>query len=122
MWLMYPAIVTVSIPRSRSQVSRPVPVKLPGRLFSTQWSRGPRRHLRVQLPARGPAPEEGHLRPGERVLDDHDRHPGARRGVHHPQDVVEVAVRVGHRQEAREVLVLHVDHQQGSLHRSSPRR
>ena len=80
----------------------------------------PRGHLRVQLPAGGPPLEEGHLRLREGVLDDHDRHAGLGRGVHHPQDVVEVGVRVGDRQlAAREVFVLDVDDQQGSLHDDS---
>jgi hypothetical protein len=40
MWVMYPATVTVLSPRSRNHSSRSVPVKLPGRFFSIQWSRG----------------------------------------------------------------------------------
>jgi hypothetical protein len=40
MWVMYPEIATVSMPCLRSQGSNSVPVKLPGRFFSSHRLRG----------------------------------------------------------------------------------
>jgi hypothetical protein len=55
----------------------PVPVKLPRQALLDPLVAGPRPQPRCAAPARGPRLDEGHLRAGgERVLDDHDRHPG----------------------------------------------
>ena len=120
MWVMYPATVTVSSPRSRNHSSRSVPVKLPGRFFSIQWSRGRDATSGCSSHPGVPRLKKGISGCVKVCWTTTTGRPAVGRGVHHAQDVVEVGVRVGDRQLApREVFVLDVDDQQGSLHDDS---
>jgi len=102
------------MPCSRSQLSSPVPVKLPGSVFSMQVSR-PARDLGMQLPSGFPLLKERLVFLERLVLDDDRRHPpGA--GVHDLQDLSQMPDRMRDRQDPGEVLVLHVDHQQRPFH------